>query len=263
MVERRYRKPQVVGSIPTLGSKVHTKQMRRYTKKFASTEEQNNKKRAVFYSFLTIAALVAIYFLGIPVLGKLTNFVTSFKGNNKIATTDTTPPPPPKLRNFPEFINQQSLTLTGNTEAGAAVKLTLNGNIQESLSDNNGQFSFNITLQDGTNTFAATATDQAGNISQKTNDYQIVYDNTLPDLEVTSPNDGSGFFGSTQRQVTIQGKTEAGTSVTINDRIISVDEDGIFQYTTTLNDGTNSFTIKSTDKAGNTTEKNITLNFTP
>lgn len=238
--------------------------MRKFSRRFANTEERSNQRRAVLYIFLTIAALALLYFLGIPALGKLTAFVSSLKGsNNKITSSDITPPPPPKFRNFPEFTNQQNLTLNGNTEAGATVKLTFDGTPQEVLSDNNGQFSFNVALQDGTNTFAATAVDQSGNQSQKSDDFQITFDKKVPDLEITSPGDGSSFFGSSQRQVTIQGKTEVDAGVTINDRIISVDDLGVFQYTTTLNEGANTFSVKSTDKAGNTTEKNITLNFTP
>ncbi|HCC08850.1 TPA: hypothetical protein DEP81_02600, partial [Candidatus Woesebacteria bacterium] len=125
-----------------------------------------------------------------------------------------------------------------------------------------GQFSFGVTLQDGINTFAATATDQSGNQSQKSDDHQITFDKKTPDLEITSPSDGSSYFGSNQRQITITGKTETDAKVTINDRIISVDDSGIFQYTTTLNEGSNTFNVKSTDQAGNTTEKNISLNFT-
>lgn len=255
LAERRYRKPQVVGSTPTLGSR----KMRRYV----STENRKNTKSAITYGLLTIVFLAAFYFVGIPALGKMTSFVSSLKGNNKkISSSDITPPPPPKFKNFPEATNQQNIALAGNTEAGSTVKLTFNGNSQETLADSDGQFSFNVTLQDGTNTFAAAATDQSGNQSQKTDDLQIIFDKKAPDLTISSPNDGTSYFGSNQRQVTIQGKTETDVSVTINDRIIFVDETGAFQYTTTLNDGGNSFKIKSTDKAGNTTEKDLTLNFT-
>lgn len=233
-------------------------------RRFTNTEERNNTKSAIFYVFLTIICIVALYFVGIPLIGKLTTFVTSLKNNNKqITSSDTTPPPAPKFRTFPEFTNQQNLTLYGNTEAGATVKLTINGNNQETLADGNGQFSFNISLEDGVNTFAATATDQAGNTSQKSNDFQITLDKKAPDLSVTSPSDGASFFGSTQRQVTIEGKTEPEANITINDRIISVDDNGEFQYTTTLNDGSNAFNIKATDQAGNTTEKSLALSFTP
>lgn len=259
LAERRYRKPQVVGSTPTLGSI----QMAKYNRKYSSLEERKNTKSAVFYVALTLISFVAIYFVGIPLAGRLTTFLISLKGNDKkITSSDITPPPTPKFRDFPEATNQQTITLLGNTEAGSTVKLTFNGDVQETLANNDGQFSFNVTLQDGNNVFAATATDQNGNQSQKTDDLQIIFDKKSPDLTITSPNDGTNYFGSNQRQVTIQGKTDVESSVTINDRIIFVDDTGGFQYTTTLNDGSNSFKIKSVDKAGNITEKDITLNFT-
>lgn len=236
--------------------------MKRYPGKLISTENKKNTRGAVFYIILTIAVILAIYFLGIPALGRLTSFVSSMKGNDKkISSSDITPPPPPKFKNFPEFTNQTTLSLSGNTEAGSTVKLIFNGIPSEVISDSDGQFSFTVDLQNGINTFAATATDQSGNQSQKSEDYKITFDNKAPELTVSSPNDGSSFFGSNQRQVTIQGQTEPDASVTINDRIIFVDDTGNFQYTTTLNEGSNNFNIKATDKAGNTTEKTISLNF--
>lgn len=234
-----------------------------FSRRYINTEEKKNTKKAILFIVLTIASLALLYFLGIPALGKLAAFVSSMKGNNKINSTDTTPPPPPKFRTFPSFSNNPNITLNGNTEAGTTVKLTLNGAESEVLSDNGGLFTFNITLDSGVNTFAAIAVDQAGNLSQKTDDYQITFDKEPPELEIKSPNDGTSYYGSSQRQITITGTTETEANITINDRIISVDDEGIFQYTTTLNEGGNNFNIKSTDQAGNTTEKSITLSFSP
>ncbi len=238
--------------------------MKRYLKRFAGTEQKTNQKKAFFYLFLTVVTVIVLYFLGIPALSKLTTLVSSFKNSNsKIDSSDITPPPPPKFKSFSEFTNQKETTLSGTAESGSTVKITFNGIDQEMLSDGNGQFSFNISLENGVNTFAAIAIDQSGNQSQKTNDYQITFDNKMPDMEIVSPNDGSSFFGSTQRQVTIEGTTEVEASVTINGRIISVEDDGSFQYTTTLSDGSNTFNIKAFDQAGNLTEKNIVFNFSP
>jgi len=238
--------------------------MNKFTSRFVNSEERKNKRKAVLFIALTVVAFAVLYFLGIPAIGRLTALVSSLKGNDqKISSSDITPPPAPKFRNFPEYTNQQSVALYGNTEAGATVKLTFDGNPQEILSDGSGQFSFNVTLQDGENVFAAIAIDQSGNQSQKTEDHTIVFDKKTPDLEITSPSDGSSFFGSSQRQITLEGKTEATASVTVNDRIISVEEDGTFQYTTTLNEGGNTLKVISKDLAGNTTEKSLTLNFTP
>jgi hypothetical protein len=221
-------------------------------------------RNAIFFILLTVLILFLLYFVGIPVLGKFTTFVTNLRtGNKQISKSDTTPPPPPKFNYFSEFTNQESITITGNTEAGASVKLTLNSSPQEVLADNNGSFTFSLNLQNGVNTLSAVSTDQSGNQSQISTDSQITFDNKPPELSITSPSDGTSFFGSNQRQITVQGKTETGAEITINDRIIAVDETGIFQYTTTLNEGGNSFNVKSKDQAGNITENTISFNFTP
>lgn len=237
--------------------------MRRYSR-LVATEEKRNFRSAVLFGFLTIAFIVALFFIGIPVLGRFVGFVSDLgKSNKPITTTDKTPPAPPTFDTFSPFTNQKTITLTGRTEAGATVILTFDGNAQNVVADKNGQFTFpNLNLNDGGNDFSATATDAAGNVSQKTNTLSITFDNKSPNLTIDSPSDGSSFFGSKQRQVTIQGTTDAGDTVTVNDRIVVVDDNGKFQFTTSLNDGANTFAVKSTDQAGNTTEKDITLNFT-
>lgn len=221
-------------------------------------------RSAALFVFLTIAGIVVLFFLGIPALGKFAAFVSDLgKSNKSITVVDQTPPAPPRFNTYPDFTNQANVTLTGTTEAGATVKLTFNGNEQDSLADKDGNFSFNLNLDNGDNNFSAVAVDTAGNISQKSADGKIVFDNKPPKLDVAGPSDGSSFFGSSQRQVTIKGSTDAGVQITINDRIVFVDDNGGFQYTTTLNAGENKFAIKATDAATNTTEKDITLNFTP
>jgi len=219
-------------------------------------------RSAILFIILTVAFVSFVFFVGIPLLGKFTVFISDLRGGSKaIVKNDTTPPAPPTFNYVPSFTNQQTASVSGSTEPGATVKITFNGTSQEALADKDGVFSFNLQLQNGVNAFSAVSIDQAGNQSLKSQDFQITFDNKPPSLTINSPSDGSSFFGSNQRQVTIQGKTDAGAGVTINDRIISVDDSGNFQYTTTLNDGANPFAVKATDQAGNTTEKDITLNF--
>ncbi len=205
--------------------------------------------------------LLIIY--GIPTVGKVASFVSGLRGGNSpIAVSDNTPPAPPNFAVFPDFTNQQYINLRGNAEPGATVKLDFNGASQETVVDKDGNFSFqNLSLKDGANTFSAVTVDSASNISQRTLPHIITYDSKPPDLSIDSPSDGSKFFGLTQRQINIQGSTEASASVTINDRIVSLDGGGHFQYPVTLNSGDNIFTVKSVDQAGNSIEKQITLNF--
>ena len=236
--------------------------MRRNYSRLASVEERKNVRSASIFIGLTIAAVAFIYFVGIPASGKFAAFISDLKkSTSPISKGDKTPPAPPRFNTYPLFTNQESLSLTGNTEPGATVKLSFNGAEQEMLADKDGGFTFTLKLIGNDNKFAAVTVDSAGNISQRTEEFKVVFDNKPPDLTVNSPQDGTQFFGANQRQATIQGETEGISQVTINDRIIAVDDSGKFQYTTTLNDGENKFVIKSVDKAGNNTEKELTLNF--
>lgn len=228
-----------------------------------SIEEKNNFRSAVILIILTIGVVIVLVVVGIPTVGKIATFVSGLKGGNTpITSNDKTPPAPPTFKTSPDFTNQLTTSISRSAESGATIKLTFDGKEQSVLVDKDGNFSFqNLSLQNGDNIFFAFAVDSAGNISQKSAEKKIVYDNKPPTLSVDNPSDGSKFFGSGQRQVTIQGTTDSGASITINDRIVSVDDSGKFQYTLTLSDGDNKFTIKSVDQAGNSTEKDITLNF--
>jgi hypothetical protein len=260
LVERRYRKPQVVGSIPTLGST----SMRHSYSRLQSVEEKKNLRSTIIFTVLTVAAIVLLIFVGIPLFGRLSVFISDLRGGGKaISKNDTTPPAPPKFNYFPAFTNQQTASVSGTSEPGATVSLIFNGSNQQVIVDKDGNFSFNLQLVDGVNTLSASAVDSSGNTSQKSKDYTLTFNNKPPALTIVSPADGTSFFGSNQRQITIQGTTDTGSQVVINDRIISVDDNGSFQYTTTLNDGANLFTVKATDQAGNSTQKDITLNFNP
>lgn len=238
--------------------------MRRPYSRLQSVEERRNLRSTILFTALTVVALVLLIFVGVPLFGKLTVFLSDLRGGNKvISKNDTTPPAPPKFSYFPAFTNQQNVTVSGTSEPGATVKLIFNGSGQEVIVDKDGNFSFSLALSDGVNTFSATAVDTSGNTSQQSKDYTITFDNKPPALTITSPSDGSSFFGSNQRQVTIQGTTDTNSQVVINERIVSVDDTGAFQYTSTLNDGANTFSVKATDQAGNSTQKDITLNFNP
>jgi len=229
-----------------------------------SVEEKRNVRKAAYFVLLTIAAVILLFFYGIPVLGKFAGFVSDLgKSGKAISINDKTPPAPPRFDFLNSFTNQQNINIAGVTESGAVIKFTFNGNAEDSLADKDGRFQFSVQLASGENTYSAVAVDSAGNLSQQTQNYTITFDNKPPELTIENPSDGTQFFGSSQRQVTVNGATDTGSQITINDRVVAVDDNGKFQYTTTLNDGENKFTVKSVDGAGNTKEQSFTLNFTP
>lgn len=258
LAERRFRKAEVVGSTPTLGS------MRRNYSRLATVEEKKNLRKALLFAFLSLIFIIFLFFLGIPLFAKFATFMSNLgKSDKPIVLNDTTPPAPPQLFVENEYTNQKSVEISGNTEAGAIAIVTFNSKEQELISDKDGAFSFKFGLRDGENSFFARAKDQAGNVSQPTKTYKITFDSTPPEIIIESPTDGSEYFGSKQTQVTIKGQTEIGSSVTLNDRFASVSDSGTFNFTASLSEGENIFNIKAVDKAGNEKEKSLTLRFTP
>ncbi len=230
--------------------------------RLARVEEKKNKRGAFIYIILTIIIIIGLVAFGIPAIIKLAAFLGEInKSAVPVEVGDETPPAPPQLFNVPEYTNRKTLELRGASEEGATVVISHNGIQEEIVADSLGDFTITLSLKDGSNEITAMAKDTNGNESQKTVIYEVVYDNTPPELSFLTPEDGAQFYGSKQQDIVIEGTTEIGANLTINDRFVSVDEDGKFKYTATLNEGDNNFEAKSTDKAGNTTTDGITVHY--
>ncbi len=238
--------------------------MARYYSRWQSVEEKRNRRRAFIFGILTIAALVFLFTVGLNVLTKFVGLISDLKKTSTpIEKTDTTPPPPPRIDTLPEATNNSKITVTGSSEPGSSVELFVNGKKNESLAGNDGVFSFDIYLDSGSNNIYAVAKDSAGNESGKTLTYEVAYSKNPPKIDLTGPSDGAKFYGTKQQQITISGKTSAKASLTINDRIVAVQDDGSFTSSVNLNEGDNTFKIKVVDNAGNTAEKSISVNWSP
>jgi len=235
----------------------------RYSR-LASVEEKRNMRRAFLFTILTILAILGVLFYGLPSVARFAAFLSDLrKSSLPVDRNDTTPPAPPRLDRLPEATKEPEIEISGVTEEGATVILTLNGKDEEVVADADGKFRFSYSLRKGENQILAKAKDRTGNESQPTAGITVLFDNEAPKLDISAPADGSQFYGDGQRQLAIKGTTEVGITLTINDRIVKVEEDGTFTFATTLADGENSFNLKSADKAGNQTEKTLKVNFSP
>ncbi len=232
--------------------------------RFSRFEERKNIRRAFVFIVLTIALMSVLFFWGIPAIAKMASFISEIgKSDDPITQEDHIPPAPPRIEDVPQATNKLSIDIKGTTEASATVIINFNGNTEEIIAGTGGEFSKSYKLLDGDNSFVLKARDQAGNESQPTQTYKLVFDNDDPKLEVKSPSDGASFFGSSGRQITIQGTTDSSADLSINDRFVSVSDNGEFSFTTSLSDGTNEFNIKATDEAGNSSDKKLSVSFNP
>jgi len=238
--------------------------MRTFYSRRRNVEEKRNIRSAFIFSILTLLLVVTFIFLGLPTVVKFAGFLLDFKKSSQtVDTDDTNPPAPPRLQPLPSATNNQQIEIRGSTEPGATIVIYANNKANEVLANKEGEFSYSFSLVDGENTILAMAKDSSNNESEKSEVLKTIYDTKPPDLEISQPLDRAEFFGSRQRQVIIEGKTEEEASININGRQVVVEADGAFSFATTLSEGENGFNLKTQDKAGNLTEKALTLFFTP
>jgi hypothetical protein len=162
---------------------------------------------------------------------------------------------PPILNEFPEATNSAQIPITGKSEKELRIILYVNN--VETVSDNvkeDGSFAFSrVKLAEGENTVKAKAEDAQGNKSETSNVLNIRLTLKAPELVVTSPESDKTVIGD-NNSFTVSGKTDAGNSVTVNDRIAVVSFDGSFSYTMNLSEGDNTVSVSARDDGGNETK---------
>jgi len=206
--------------------------------------------------------LLAFLFIGLPLLAKLSLFLTEIKGKENLIVTDQIPPFPPQLEVPYSATNSAQITLSGTAEANSTVTLYLNDQpLKEILVGKDGTFTKRVTLDDEENKITAIATDQAGNKSSFSAVTTIFYKKKLPLLEIESPRDEK--LEVNKKELEIKGRTDPEVSLTINQRLVLVENDGSFSHLITLSTGENLIEIMAVDQAGNQTKAERKIIYTP
>lgn len=80
--------------------------------------------------------------------------------------------------------------------------------------------------------------------------FQFVKFNSPPALEVTSPQDS---FVTTSNKVNVSGKTDSDATVKINNQLVLVGDDGVFNGQVEIFEGTKEIVVTATNRAGKET----------
>lgn len=241
--------------------KNNTMAKQRGSSRLVKKEEKKVSKQALKLIFFGTVILLLFIFVVMPNLIKL--FFSILDKESPLDQSDTVPPQTPILSAVPpEATFSATLNLTGYAEAESKVILVLNNNIDsEVVVDNDGQFNYELALVEGDNELALYGIDGAGNESLKTRSYRIVRDDEAPVLEVTEPTEGQKIELKKNRTLTVKGKTETGIKLTLNGRLLSINDDGDFTGSYYLNEGKNELKFLAVDQAGNQTEQIISVEF--
>lgn len=229
-------------------------------KKHLQEQAFKNVWMAVFGVVIIIVLLVIF---GTNILVGFSLLVGKFTGGEE-TSTDTqkskTYIAPPTLDETFEATSSATVTLSGYGEAKQRISLFREGKVLgKTTVKSNGNFEFNnIELKEGDNIFKARTVTDENKHSEYSNEIQISLLNKPPELSVDEPKEGH-VFKKDGRPVKVQGKTNSGVKVTVNDFRAIVDDEGNYSYLYTLKDGDNDLKIVATDMADNKTTKELKI----
>ncbi|MBI2957352.1 MAG: hypothetical protein HYY32_00775, partial [Chloroflexi bacterium] len=165
------------------------------------------------------------------------------------ATLDTTPPAL-AMSAVTTPTRLPSQTISGTAEAGVAVRVSVNGGAAVLPTVTGANWSFNAVLNQGVNTIAVTATDQAGNTATVPT-ATILLDTTPPALSLNTVTTPTQLMSQT-----ISGTTEAGATVRVSVNGGAATAANVtatnWSFNATLVPGQNTIVATATDIAGNT-----------
>jgi hypothetical protein len=239
---------------------------RRYKSRLNRVEKRRNLRLTVVFLLMTGGLIVLMAFVGLPLLIRAAVWWGDWQeSQTEVRKDDQIPPAAPRLAYLPVATNSAKLVVKGYTEEGARVKVMLNEEeVKEVVASNEGIFlASDLRLARDENQIWVMAVDQSGNESQQSKVVSVIFDDEVPDLEIEKPVEGKEYYGEGERNVEVQGITEEGVQLTINDRWVIVGKGGRFNQLIHLEEGENMLKIKTEDEAGNVTEKELKVVYHP
>lgn len=229
--------------------------------RLARKRESESKKNFALSLLGIFVVLFLLIKFGVPLLANL-SILLSGQNKGTASTAENIFLSQPSLDPLPTATNSASLVVTGKSEANSTVDLYINDSITDKSdvgSDNS--FKFNVTLSNGDNKIYVKAR-KGSNTSLASDSLDVFFKNSKPNLTVSSPTDGQGF-SKDQNTVLVSGTTDPQTKVTINDYWAVIDQNNNFSYQLKLNNGDNNIKVVAQDLAGNTTEKDLKVTYSP
>lgn len=225
-------------------------------------QERNVIKKLIFSLAILFGGILFAVFIGLPILARLAVSLSLIKKENTNVTDKISVSLfAPIIEPLPLATNSASIAIYGSSDKERTITLWVNGEkTDEKLTDEEGKFNFRgVKLKEGNNKIEART--KFKEEESAPSQVEIVYKKEPPKLEIQEPSEGQNMIG--EAKITIKGQTDPDTRISINDRFVIVERDGNFSYPITLKEGENSFSFTAIDEAGNVTQKELKVNYSP
>ncbi len=240
-------------------------QRRVRTSRLARTNEKQNKKQALIFTIGIIFLIGVLIQFGPLLINVFGNAVYTLRGGDKSDSSQVAGQEliqPPVLAGIPDATQSAKISFNGSAPAkNGTVEIYVNDDLAKEISIKD-KLDFNVqslSLSKGQNTIKARF-NKEGKTSSFTPDFQVIYLQDKPKLDVTFPSDNATFTKA-DKTITVTGQTDPDNTVTINTFRAIVENDGKFSYQLTLNDGDNQIIIEAQNPAGTTTQKQLKVTY--
>jgi len=227
-------------------------------------QKQSQRNLIVFSLGIVFLFYILIQY-GLPFLVNASTFLSGKKDEETSQSKSTdTYIPSPILDPMSEATNSARTVVSGTSEKNLTINLYINDNLEDKTStEDDGVFRFeDVILNKGKNSIKV----QAENKDKKDSDFSdrvvIYFLNKPPQLSIDSPKEGENFPHDF-RNAEVKGKTDLEVKVTVNELWAIVDEEGNYSYSYPLQNGENTIKVIATNKAGNKTEKEVKVTYSP
>lgn len=222
-------------------------------------QTKQNLALSIFGIFFVLFLLIKF---GLPLLANFVLLLPNTKTPDNTQSKTSAIVTVPQLNPVPTATNSANLKISGKTIASDRIDLYVNDNtVDKTQADNNGNFSFDVILIRGGNKIYVKAR-EGSNISSASDTFDVIFKDTPPSLTLNSPSDGQQF-SKDQSSANITGKTDQDVKITVNGFWAIVDQNNNFSYNLPLQSGDNTIKIVGQDLAGNITEKDIKVKYSP
>ena len=223
------------------------------------------KKKTLYLSLVGIVVIVGLLVVfGIPLLINFSLLVEKNKDGSPVNTNATDDyVVVPQLNATFEATSSAQINITGFSEPEYEIELFVNGkrNDTETVRKNKTFVFRKVELTEGENLIKVRAKKDKEE-SEFSETLLVIYIKEPPTLEVTAPDNDQHFEG-TDSPIRISGNTDEHAKITVNGFWAIVDSNGNFTYTMQLAEGDNQIKVISSDIAGNKTEKDLKVSYSP
>lgn len=227
--------------------------------------EQQSKRNLLTSALGIFVVLFLLFKFGLPLLINFTLFISGLKNSPDTASEKSVSfVSPPVLNPLPSATNSAEVTISGSALQKQTVMLYLDGGLVGKMKvDKDANFIFEeVKLTKGTNIITARALDEKGKESENSDQITVLFKTDPPSLVIDSPSDDQSF-SKDDKTAQVRGKTDSGVKVTVNELWAITDENGNFSYQLPLRDGENKIRVVAIDEAGNKTEAEQKVNYSP